>query len=122
MIMMDKLSKIVLTSSVMAYSFTLGYYYEFLKNIRDNDRNAITTPISESSESSKSKLDNLDNLDRDIDYLKTLEERPFSRRMLIPDPTSSGFKLIPAFKGENSIDVPLYIKMCDEDSYRFLTV
>ncbi|GEM_PF-6713474 len=113
---MGKLSRIVLTSSVMVYSFTLGYYYEFLKDIRDNDRNAITTPISGTS---KSKLD---NLDRDIDYLKTLEERPFSRRMLIPDPTSSGFKLIPAFKGENSIDVPLYIKMSDEDSYKFLTV
>jgi len=39
---MGKLSRIVLTSSVMVYIFTLGYYYKL--NIRDNDRNAIITP------------------------------------------------------------------------------
>ncbi|MBS3066613.1 hypothetical protein J4205_02200 [Candidatus Pacearchaeota archaeon] len=54
--------------------------------------------------------------------MKTIEERPFSRRMLIPDPTSSGFELIPAYKSEKSIDIPLYIKMPSKDNYKFLTV
>lgn len=70
-----------------------------MKNIRDNGRNAIITPISELPESK------LDNLDRDIDYLKTLET-PFSRRMLIPDPTSSGFELIPIIDLKNQLMFP----------------